>query len=137
MPQAAAAKITDSLQSQETPLHAVADPDPFFSRGILGRANAMTAVFGLVRKVSASDATVILTGETGTGKGIMARAIHDLSGRSAKPFVTINCGAIPEQLLESELFGHVRGAFTGATGNKTVNSRWPTAEPSFSTRSVT
>ncbi|MBI9087537.1 MAG: sigma-54-dependent Fis family transcriptional regulator [Desulfobacterales bacterium] len=94
------------------------DTDPFFSWGIIGRARAMTAVFDLVRKVSVSDATVILTGETGTGKGIIAKAIHDLSGRSDKPFVTINCGAIPEHLLESELFGHVRGAFTGATVNK-------------------
>ncbi len=78
----------------------------------------MQRVFGIIRKVSASDSTVLINGETGTGKGLAARAIHAQSARQASAFIAINCGAIPENLLESELFGHVRGAFTGATANK-------------------
>ncbi len=86
--------------------------------GIIGQSEAMQRVFGIMSKVSASDSTVLINGETGTGKGLAARAIHRQSRRQAAPFVSINCGAIPENLLESELFGHVRGAFTGATANK-------------------
>jgi len=78
----------------------------------------MQYVFGMVLKVADSDTTIIISGETGTGKGLIARAIHQKSCRCNKPFVSINCGAIPENLLESELFGHVRGAFTGATSAK-------------------
>ncbi|MBL0715586.1 MAG: sigma-54-dependent Fis family transcriptional regulator [Desulfosarcina sp.] len=74
--------------------------------------------FRIMSKVSASHSTVLINGETGTGKGLAARAIHRQSPRHDRPFVSINCGAIPENLLESELFGHVRGAFTGATVNK-------------------
>ncbi len=85
---------------------------------IIGRSEAMQRVFGIIRKVSASDSTVLINGETGTGKGLAARAIHAQSARQASAFIAINCGAIPENLLESELFGHVRGAFTGATANK-------------------
>lgn len=90
----------------------------FKYNGIVGQSPSMVKVFELVEKVSASDTTIILNGETGTGKGMVARAIHDRSKRKQKPFVSINCGAIPENLLESELFGHVRGAFTGATTTK-------------------
>jgi sigma-54 specific flagellar transcriptional regulator A len=86
--------------------------------GMLGRSEAMLRLFGVLAKVSASDSTVLITGETGTGKGLAARAIHQQSSRRDKAIVSINCGAIPENLLESELFGHVRGAFTGATANK-------------------
>jgi sigma-54 dependent transcriptional regulator, flagellar regulatory protein len=75
-------------------------------------------VFDLVQKVADCDSTILLNGETGTGKGMVARAIHQRSKRRDKPFISINCGAIPENLLESELFGHVRGAFTGATSSK-------------------
>jgi transcriptional regulator with GAF, ATPase, and Fis domain len=78
----------------------------------------MRAVFDLVEKVADSDSTILITGETGTGKGLVAKAIHQSSKRKNKPFISINCGAIPENLLESELFGHVRGAFTGATVSK-------------------
>ncbi len=85
---------------------------------IIGRSPKMQAVFDLVEKVADCDSTILITGETGTGKGLVAKAIHQNSKRKNKPFISINCGAIPENLLESELFGHVRGAFTGATVSK-------------------
>lgn len=86
--------------------------------GIIGSSPMMQEIFTLVKKVADSDSTVIINGESGTGKGLIARAIHKNSARKDRPFITINCGAIPENLLESELFGHVKGAFTGATSSK-------------------
>jgi len=85
---------------------------------IIGLSDEMQTVFRLIEKVADSDSTILITGETGTGKGLVAKAVHQNSYRKNKPFVQINCGAIPENLLESELFGHVRGAFTGATSAK-------------------
>jgi two-component system response regulator HydG len=82
--------------------------------GLLGRSAAMQELFRVLGRVAATSATVLITGETGTGKSLLASTIHQRSGRSSAPLVTLNCAALPENLLESELFGHVRGAFSGA-----------------------
>ena len=86
---------------------------------IVGSATAMQDVYRLVRLAAPRSASVLLVGETGTGKELIARAVHKLSRRSDGPFIRVNCGALHENLLESELFGHVKGAFTGAVENKT------------------
>jgi DNA-binding NtrC family response regulator len=86
--------------------------------GIVGRSERMQAVFRLVDQVAPARSTVLITGESGTGKELVARAIHNLSPRAEKPFVSINCGAFTETLLESELFGYVKGSFTGASANR-------------------
>jgi DNA-binding NtrC family response regulator len=85
---------------------------------IIGTSNALQSVFRLVEKVAATNTNILIQGESGTGKELIARAIHHLSPRGEKQFIAINCGALPESLLESELFGHVKGAFTGAIANK-------------------
>jgi DNA-binding NtrC family response regulator len=88
------------------------------ARMIIGKGHGMHKVFELVEKVAPTDSTILIHGESGTGKELIARAIHYRSGRAGGPFVTINCGALPESLLESELFGHVKGSFTGAIKDK-------------------
>jgi transcriptional regulator with PAS, ATPase and Fis domain len=87
--------------------------------GLIGSSPAMQKVYALTRRVARSNASVLLLGETGTGKELIAKAIHQTSQRATGPFVRVNCGALSESLLESELFGHVRGSFTGAIANRT------------------
>src|SRR5438874_4278890 len=86
--------------------------------GVVGKSRPMARLFQLLETVAATNSTILITGETGTGKEVVARAIHHNSPRRAQRFVALNCSAIPETLLEAELFGHVRGAFTGAIGNR-------------------
>ena len=86
--------------------------------GIIGKSPPMTRLFQLLETIAATSSTILITGETGTGKEVVARAIHHNSPRRVHRFVALNCSAIPETLLEAELFGHVRGAFTGAVGNR-------------------
>ena len=89
-----------------------------FSKEIIGKSEEIEAVFNLVDKVADTDSTILVCGESGTGKELIAKAIHSRSSRTNNPFVSINCGALPENLLESELFGHVKGSFTGAIRDK-------------------
>src|SRR5690606_5071666 len=84
----------------------------------VGRNRVFRDVVRLAETVAPTDSTVLITGESGTGKEILARYIHELSEREGGPFISINCGALPENLLESELFGHVKGSFTGAVRDK-------------------
>src|SRR5918998_2838651 len=88
------------------------------AEGIVGEGEALRSVLDLARKVARHPSTVLISGESGTGKELVARLVHRASPRAAAPFVAVNCGAIPEALLESELFGHAKGAFTGATAER-------------------
>jgi DNA-binding NtrC family response regulator len=92
--------------------------EKYHFENIIGSSDEMANVFDLIEKVSESDSTVLITGESGTGKELVARAIHYNSPRKDKPLITVNCGAIPEELLESELFGHIKGSFTGAVATR-------------------
>jgi DNA-binding NtrC family response regulator len=88
------------------------------SQGLVGESGAIRKVFEAIAKAATTPATVLITGESGTGKELVARAVHYQSSRATSPFVPVNCGGIPESLLESELFGHVKGAFTGAVESR-------------------
>jgi len=105
------------LQTENVALKATLDARVAHSR-LLGTSDRMQEVFELIHKVAPTRTTILLTGESGTGKELVARAIHSRGPRPQEPFVAINCGAIPETLIESELFGHTKGSFTGATADK-------------------
>ena len=107
--------VETALAKGERKQKMAADARPRTGSGLIGESDAMESMFDTIRKAARTDATVLLTGESGTGKELVARAIHYDSGRAAAPFVPVNCASIPEGLLESELFGYVKGAFTGAT----------------------
>jgi len=111
-PEVLLSRIRDLLERR--PSEASGEP----VEGLLGRSSVMETVRNEIRQVAGSDATVLITGETGTGKELAARAVHRLSPRAGGPFVAVNCAALSEGMLESELFGHVRGAFTGAVQDR-------------------
>src|SRR5665213_3351630 len=106
------------LRSENAYLRAQLDDRYRFDQGIIGKSRPMAHLFQLLETVAATNSTILVTGETGSGKEVVARAIHQHSPRRMQRFVALNCSAIPETLLEAELFGHVRGAFTGAVGNR-------------------
>ena len=120
-----AASKTDEIHGESTGSVKTTEPRPHpclvqaeTIPGMIGQARAMQKLYRLVRAVAPRKTTVLITGETGTGKELVAHAIHQLSERADQPFVVVNCAAIPETLLEAELFGHARGAFTGAVQSR-------------------
>lgn len=105
------------------------DCDRQFRKPIIGSSQIIQDMHVLIKQVAASDATILTTGESGTGKELVASAIHYTSPRGNGPYVRLNCAAIPEGLMESELFGHEKGAFTGAEAKKTAALKWQMAAP--------
>jgi len=114
---AAVQRALDKLNARRSG-HMTADHVVPVHKGFIGNSKVMQEIFIAISKAASTSATVLITGESGTGKELTARAIHYGSTRSSAPFVPVNCGSIPESLLESELFGHVKGAFTGATESR-------------------
>jgi transcriptional regulator with GAF, ATPase, and Fis domain len=113
-------RVGETMLAVELPGDTLSEPlsrHDHFGR-VLGRSAAIRRVFALLERVAATDATILIEGETGTGKSALAEEIHERSPRAGKPFVVVDCGALPRNLLESELFGHERGAFTGAVENR-------------------
>lgn len=112
-------RLAFELESATAPVRPTREHvTPLRTSGVIGNSEAMAEVYAQLEQVSRIDTPVVLLGETGTGKGLLARVIHELSPRARKPLVTQNCAALTETLLDSELFGHVRGAFTGAVGER-------------------
>src|SRR6202030_3222847 len=107
-------RAEEKLQQENVALREEIDKASMFEE-IVGTSSSLKAVLSRIAKVAPTDSTVLITGETGTGKELIARAVHKRSQRSARPFVSVNCAALPPALVASELFGHEKGAFTGAT----------------------
>lgn len=114
--------VEKALAKARTRLHGRTSPPAVVEEtpltGIIGRSPKMVDLYKMITRIAELDSTILITGESGTGKELVARTIHCASHRADRPFLAINCGAIPEQLLESELFGHVKGSFTGAVSHK-------------------
>ena len=110
-------EMRHARQSATSQVPLVIDNPEFHFEGIIGKSGGIAKIYQLIQKVAASTTNVLISGESGTGKELVARAIHLNGPRKDKPFIAVNCGAIPETLIESELFGHVRGAFTGAVAD--------------------
>ncbi|BBT22053.1 hypothetical protein WP8S17E03_24780 [Aeromonas caviae] len=119
------------------PRHQTHDKGQTLLRLLVGKGRGIQEVRRLIGQVAETDANVLILGESGTGKEVVARAIHELSARSAGPFVPINCGAIPAELLESELFGHEKGPSPVPLPPGAAASNWPRGAPSSSTKSAT
>jgi DNA-binding NtrC family response regulator len=109
-------RVLEKQRLRRTQTNETGEPSPI--HGLIGRSKAMKKVAEAIDKAASTGATILITGESGTGKELVARAIHYSGGRSSAPFVPINCGAIPRELFESELFGHMKGAFTGASESR-------------------
>lgn len=113
------ALFLNQVQTENTTLKSLFSEQDFLGlKGIIGRSPGFKAAMELAKRVSSSQANIIISGESGSGKEVVARAVHELGERKNQPFIAINCSAIPENLLESELFGYAKGAFTGAMGSK-------------------
>ena len=110
--------LSNATRQRETAIELEVARRRLRETGVLGRlvgsSKSMREIFGTIEQIAPSNVSVLITGESGTGKELVARTLHDLSPRKAKPFVAVNCAAIPETLIESEIFGHEKGAFTGA-----------------------
>lgn len=120
LPPSGIIEIYPSLSKALAPLKSLrpsAFPPPCMA-GVIGRSEGLVEIYHVIERVADTNCTVLVTGESGTGKELVARAVHQTSSRARAPFVAVNCGAIPENLLESELFGHAKGAFTGAYASK-------------------
>lgn len=111
-------RLERKLRAKQRALSATADSEPIEDEGVVARSHVMRSILDRARRVAPVDSTVLLGGPTGAGKERLARFVHAHSSRAGGPFVAVDCGAMPEQLLESELFGHARGAFTGATRDR-------------------
>ncbi len=126
-----------ALEQENQRLRRAVDQTTSFG-DLIGASPAMRDIFALIRKVAHGRSSVLITGDSGTGKEVVARTLHYHGARADQPFIPVNCSAIPEGLLESELFGHVKGAFTGAPSHRSVAcSKKPAAARSSSTKSAT